>query len=117
MANAEELMNSYYTLKEANDILESELEGRKNDSFDWNSAVAAEKAKQDDIRSHRFDEEYARKMLQNEFERSDRLRDLSIEKNSAAVKEKERLEKEQFGNRQREYDEYLRRERRREEED
>lgn len=116
MANAEELMNLYYSLKEANDIIERELEGRKIESIDWDSAVAAEMAKRDDIRSHRFDEAYAREKIQNEFERSDRLRALTAEKNLTVSKEKERREKEQFESRQREYDEYLRDERRREEE-
>lgn len=112
VSDAESLMTMYYDIKENNDDIERELEGREK-SFDWDSAVASEKAKQEDIRRHRFDEAYARKMLNAEFERSERLKNAVSEKNEAAAKEKERFES---AVRQREYDEYLRDKRRREEE-
>lgn len=89
---AEELMESYYMMKEVNDRNEKELSDDKTEpAFNWDAIVAKEAAKQEDIRRHRNDAEYAKKMLQAEHDRFERLRALGTQK----ADEKKRLDREQ----------------------
>lgn len=70
---AEEMLETYYSLKDNNDRLEAELEGRAVGMQSYDELYKREVSRRENIRLHGNDTEYVRRLLEGELDRGNEL--------------------------------------------
>lgn len=70
---AEQMLETYYSLKDTNDSMEAELDGKPAAVHSYDEMYERELLRREDIRLHGKDTEYARKLLEVELERGEKL--------------------------------------------
>lgn len=91
---AEDLLKTYYSLKDIHDSQEAELDGKPIAVRSYDEIYEMEKVRQENIRAHRNDIKYAQELLQKEYDRGNEISD-----------RKREYERRAAGDRQRQYNE------------
>lgn len=115
---AEEMLETYYSLKDNNDRLEAELEGRAVGMQSYDELYKREVFRRENIRLHGNDTGYARRLLEGELDRGNELsrRRNEHEQIAAAQRQRQYDEEAALDDLRRRHDRERREEERRQEE-